>query len=92
MIHREVSVATPGWYGPAFEIQPTTLTRCLLYDHRAPSNGGTGTERQSAIFIRPCQTVTIHTIPRLTFVHDESVTRGIEIDRLIEQANKSPSG
>ncbi len=36
--------------------------------------------------------LTIHTIPRLTFVHDESVTRGIEIDRLIEQANKSPSG
>jgi len=36
--------------------------------------------------------LTIHTIPRLTFVHDESVSRGIEIDRLIEQANKSPSG
>jgi ribosome-binding factor A len=36
--------------------------------------------------------LTIHTIPRLSFVHDESVERGIEIDRLIEQANKSPSG
>ncbi len=32
--------------------------------------------------------LTIHTIPRLSFVHDESVVRGIEIDRLIEQANK----
>ncbi|MBA3254798.1 MAG: 30S ribosome-binding factor RbfA [Burkholderiaceae bacterium] len=31
----------------------------------------------------------IHTIPRLTFVHDESVSRGIEIDRLIEQANRN---
>jgi ribosome-binding factor A len=32
--------------------------------------------------------LTIHTIPRLSFVHDESVERGIEIDRLIEQANR----
>lgn len=32
--------------------------------------------------------LTIHTIPRLSFVHDETVERGIEIDRLIEQANK----
>ncbi len=30
----------------------------------------------------------IHTIPRLSFVHDESIERGIEIDRLIEQANR----
>ena len=30
----------------------------------------------------------IHTIPRLTFVHDASVEHGIEIDRLIEQANR----
>ncbi len=36
--------------------------------------------------------LTIHTIPRLSFVHDESVSRGIEIDRLIEQANKNLSG
>jgi ribosome-binding factor A len=36
--------------------------------------------------------LTIHTIPRLSFVHDESVARGIEIDRLIEQANKNLSG
>ncbi len=36
--------------------------------------------------------LTIHTIPRLSFVHDESVERGIEIDRLIEQANRNPSG
>jgi ribosome-binding factor A len=28
----------------------------------------------------------IHTVPRLTFVHDTSVERGFEIDRLIEQA------
>ena len=32
--------------------------------------------------------LTLHTIPRLSFVHDESVERGIEIDRLIAQANK----
>ena len=34
----------------------------------------------------------IHTIPRLNFVHDASVERGIEIDRLIEEANKSRAG
>lgn len=34
--------------------------------------------------------LTIHTIPHLTFVHDQSVERGIEIDRLIEQANRNP--
>jgi ribosome-binding factor A len=28
----------------------------------------------------------IHTVPRLHFVHDTSVERGFEIDRLIEQA------
>ena len=32
--------------------------------------------------------LSIHTIPRLTFVHDESVERGIEIDRLIGEANR----
>ena len=31
----------------------------------------------------------MHTIPRLNFVHDASVERGIEIDRLIDAANKS---
>ena len=33
--------------------------------------------------------LTIHTIPKLSFVHDESIERGIEIDRLIEQANRN---
>lgn len=33
--------------------------------------------------------LTIHTIPRLAFVHDESIERGVEIDRLIEQANRN---
>jgi ribosome-binding factor A len=28
----------------------------------------------------------IHTVPRLHFVHDTSVERGFEIDRLIDQA------
>ncbi|MCS6945872.1 MAG: 30S ribosome-binding factor RbfA [Sutterellaceae bacterium] len=28
----------------------------------------------------------IHTVPRLHFIHDESVARGFEIDRLIAQA------
>lgn len=32
--------------------------------------------------------MSIHTIPRLTFVHDASVEHGIEIDRLIDEANK----
>jgi ribosome-binding factor A len=32
--------------------------------------------------------LSIHTIPRLTFVHDASVEHGIEIDRLIAEANK----
>lgn len=35
--------------------------------------------------------LSIHTIPRLAFVHDESVERGIEIDRLIDQANRDRS-
>jgi ribosome-binding factor A len=35
--------------------------------------------------------LSIHTIPRLTFVHDTSVEHGIEIDRLIEEANKDRS-
>jgi len=30
----------------------------------------------------------IHTIPRLTFLHDVSVEHGIEIDRLIAEANR----
>jgi ribosome-binding factor A len=32
--------------------------------------------------------LSIHTIPKLVFVHDESVERGIEIDRLIGEANR----
>jgi ribosome-binding factor A len=32
--------------------------------------------------------LSIHTIPRLSFVFDETVERGIEIDRLIHEANK----
>ena len=34
--------------------------------------------------------LSIHTIPRLSFVHDESVERGIEIDRLIERSEPRP--
>ena len=30
--------------------------------------------------------LSIHTIPRLTFIHDTSVERGFELDRLIERA------
>lgn len=33
--------------------------------------------------------LTIHTIPKLSFVHDQSIERGIELDRLIEQANRN---
>jgi ribosome-binding factor A len=32
--------------------------------------------------------LSIHTIPKLSFVHDTSVERGIEIDRLIAEANR----
>ena len=32
--------------------------------------------------------LSIHTIPHLVFVRDESVERGIEIDRLIDEANR----
>lgn len=32
--------------------------------------------------------MSIHTIPKLTFVHDASVEHGIEIDRLIAEANR----
>ncbi len=32
--------------------------------------------------------LSIHTIPKLTFVHDTSVEHGIEIDRLIAEANR----
>ena len=32
--------------------------------------------------------LSIHTIPKLTFVHDASVEHGIEIDRLIAEANR----
>jgi ribosome-binding factor A len=32
--------------------------------------------------------LSIHTIPRLAFVHDATVERGIEIDRLIDEANR----
>jgi ribosome-binding factor A len=32
--------------------------------------------------------LSIHTIPKLSFVHDASVERGIEIDRLIAEANR----
>ena len=35
--------------------------------------------------------LSIHTIPKLTFVHDASVEHGIEIDRLIAEANRSRS-
>ena len=33
--------------------------------------------------------LSIHTIPRIAFVHDESVERGIEIDRLIDEATRN---
>jgi len=32
--------------------------------------------------------LSIHTIPRIAFVHDQSVERGIEIDRLIDEATR----
>ena len=32
--------------------------------------------------------LSIHTIPKISFVHDASVERGIEIDRLIAEANR----
>ena len=32
--------------------------------------------------------LSIHTIPKLTFVHDATVEHGIEIDRLIAEANR----
>jgi ribosome-binding factor A len=35
--------------------------------------------------------LSIHTIPKLAFVHDASVEHGIEIDRLIAEANKDRS-
>ena len=35
--------------------------------------------------------MSIHTIPRLTFVPDTSVEHGIEIDRLIDEANRDRS-
>ena len=35
--------------------------------------------------------LSIHTIPRLTFVHDTSVEQGLAIDRLIDEANKDRS-
>jgi ribosome-binding factor A len=35
--------------------------------------------------------MSIHTIPRLTFVHDTSVEHGIAIDRLIDEANRDRS-
>jgi ribosome-binding factor A len=35
--------------------------------------------------------LSIHTIPKLSFVHDASVERGIEIDRLIAEANRDRS-
>jgi ribosome-binding factor A len=35
--------------------------------------------------------LSIHTIPKLTFVHDTSVEHGIAIDRLIDEANKGRS-
>lgn len=34
--------------------------------------------------------LSIHTVPRLTFVHDASVERGFELDRLIDAANATP--
>jgi ribosome-binding factor A len=36
--------------------------------------------------------LSIHTIPRLTFVHDASVERGFALDRLIETANADSAG
>ena len=33
--------------------------------------------------------LSIHTVPRLHFVHDESVARGFELDRLIKRAVES---
>ena len=35
--------------------------------------------------------LSIHTIPKLTFVHDTSVEHGIEIDRLIAEAEPGPT-
>lgn len=35
--------------------------------------------------------LSIHTIPKLVFVHDTSVEQGIAIDRLIDEANRDRS-
>jgi ribosome-binding factor A len=44
---------------------------------------------QAAGFIRKelGRRVTIHTLPELHFVHDTSTTRGIELSKLIDEAN-----
>jgi len=46
---------------------------------------------KAAVFIRGHlgRRLTIHTIPELHFVHDASTARGMELSRLIDEANAS---
>lgn len=34
----------------------------------------------------------IHTVPTLKFIHDDQLTRGLELNRLIDEANKPSAG
>jgi len=64
----------------------------LLHDDRRAGRGGAARANEKAGYFHSLlfKRLSIHTIPHLVFVHDESVERGIEIDRLIDEAKPGP--
>ena len=96
MIQREVPVARAGLVTlTGVEITPDYAHAKVYYTTiGAPAEAAQQILDNKAGYFHSLlfKRLTIHTIPRLTFVHDESVVRGIEIDRLIDQANKDLSG
>ena len=92
MIQREVSTERAGLVTlTGVEVSPDYAHARVYYTTiGAPVASAQQVLNEKAGFFHSLlfKRLAIHTIPRLTFVHDASVEHGIEIDRLIEQANR----
>jgi ribosome-binding factor A len=64
----------------------------LVDDPEAISNTVNGLKKASGFLRNQLgRRLTIHTLPELHFVHDRSTVRGIELSKLIDEANASRS-
>jgi len=92
MIQREISTERAGLVTlTGVEVSPDYAHAKVYYTTIGASAAAAGqrlNEKAGYFHSLLFKRLSIHTIPRLVFVHDESVERGIEIDRLIDEANK----